>query len=678
MTEFLIGAAERAALAAGEPAVVAAAGMKGLDTLPLVVLRPVQGVLRRGAADGPAESFPPGLAPLALLAPDAAAAAALAAGLPQGVPQILGPDPLPALLDLALQALAAAQAARIALQGQPGSRPPAMRSLVIDLPPLATANAPPEQVTQHLGRPAEGLCGIALHVAAARATAASLLRVRLLAAGRVLGAWTLPGDLVTAGWLQLDLPEPASPGAAEAVLEVGVELASGEVLVLSSAGTGPAAPLALRAETAEPHHLVLPWQFDWAACGVAAPRPGLALPVPRQAWDAARVDGAEASFAAAGAEAPRMMLEIPPGAEARLDLPTLPPGAADLALAELHCRLGEPAGLQVALQAGPEAGPARDSGWRIPDPGGALRIALPLPAGLGGAVRLGLAFRNRGAAAVTVEVAMLALMAGAAGVTRRVPPQARIVPHMAASAPQLQVPLPAFVPAATEQEPESSRPELSRGEALPAAGLPGPAPQPAAPPPPLAGGEAGAPAPAPAPATTPMTLAAPTPAAGSEMAPGGADFQDIKLHQHSVNADGSYRHIELGLSGLVSASGVWREVRLKLFDRRGTIGLEFRRIKGWPQMFEAWPQGGSDQFGPYWRLETEAAATALARLTSAQDRAMLAALLELLPSLVRRAARVAGLPAEEQEAWADRGRALVAAVDAARLGPTRVTATGPG
>ncbi|MDP3418672.1 hypothetical protein, partial [Falsiroseomonas sp.] len=188
-------------------------------------------------------------------------------------------------------------------------------------------------------------------------------------------------------------------------------------------------------------------------------------------------------------------------------------------------------------------------------------------------------------------------------------------------------------------------------------------------------------APAPAPAPTPMTLAAPAASAGGEMAPGGADFQDVKLHQHTTNADGSYRHIELGLTGLVSASGVWREVRLKLFDRRGTIGLEFRRIKGWPQMFEAWPKGGSDQFGPYWRLETAATGPALASLTSTQDRAMLAALLELLPSLARRGARVAGLPAEEQEAWADRGRTLLAAVDAARAGPARPPAagvTGPG
>lgn len=672
MTAFLIGAAERARLAAGEPAVVAAPGMMGLDALPLAVLRPVQGVLRREAGDGPAEPLPHGLGPLAILAPDAAAAAKLAEGLPQGIPRILGTDPAMALLDLAMQALATAQAARIALQGRPGSRPLATRTRVIDLPPIASATPAPERVTQHLGRAAERLCGISLHVAGARASAESSLRVRLLAAGRVLGAWTVPGPAIAAGWLPLELPEPAPHGAAEAVLEVAVQVAAGEVLQLSTAGTGPDAPLAIRAETAEPHHLVLPWMFDWAARGVAAPLPGLALLVPQQAWDAASIEGAKASPIAAGAEAPRLMFEIAPGATARLELPSLPPGAADLALAELSCRLGETAGLQVALLAAPEGGPARESGWRSPDATGALRIALPLPAGLGGGVRLRLALHNRGAATVTVEVCMLALMAGAAGVPRLVPPQA--CPTIAT--PQLSVALPVFAPPHAPMEQDLAF-EPQRADTLPAVGLAGPPPRAAPAQPPLAGGEAGAPALPPEPATTPMTLTAPMPSFDREMAPGGADFQDIKLHQHNVNADGSYRHIELGLTGLVAASGVWREVRLKLFERRGTVGLEFRRIKGWPQMFEAWPQGSSDQFGPYWRLETQAASESLAKLTSAQDRAMLAALLEVLPSLVRRAARIAGLPVEEQDAWADRGRALATAVETARLGPARPV-TGPG
>jgi hypothetical protein len=171
-----------------------------------------------------------------------------------------------------------------------------------------------------------------------------------------------------------------------------------------------------------------------------------------------------------------------------------------------------------------------------------------------------------------------------------------------------------------------------------------------------------------------MTAPPPPPSLAAEMPPGGADFQDIRLHQHTVNQDGSYQHMELGLTGLVAATGVWREIRLKLFDRRGTVGLEFRRIKGWPQMFDAWPQGGSDQFGPYWRLESQDTLDAMVKLTSAHDRALVAALLEVLPALARRGARIASLPPEAQEAWAERARGLAAAVDATRPGQSRPTA----
>ncbi|WP_439594760.1 DUF6212 domain-containing protein [Falsiroseomonas sp.] len=666
MTAFLIGAAERAALAAGQPAVVAPPGMLGLERLPMAVLRPVQGVLRQdGTPDGAAEPLPAGLRPLAILAADAAGAAELAAGLPPGLPQVTGNNPLPALLELAMQALAMSEAARLRLQAAAVGQP-AARQRVIDLPPAPLAPPPPARVTQHLGRPAEGFCALSLHLAAVHAGPASLLRVRLLAGGRVLGAWAVPGPDLAPGWLALDLPEPAPPGAAEAVLEVAAEVAASDILQLSAAGDGALAPLALRAETAAPHHLALPRHFDWAARDLPAPTAGLAMPLPEAAWAAAVVEGAESRMVAAGGEAPRMLLELEPGSTAQLRLPSLPPGAADLALAELACRLGDAAGLQVALSAGPESGPTRDSGWRIPDATGALRIALPLPAGLGGALRLGLALRNRGTAALTVEVSALALMAGAAGAPRRLLPEAGR-PGTTSQPARLSVPLPGTVPA-----------PLSPDPVPPAVGLAGPPPRAAATQPPLAGGEAGGPLPPPAPATTPMTLAAPMPVLAGDMPPGGADFQDIKLHQHTANADGTYRHVDLGLTGLVSAAGVWREVRLKLFERRGTVGLEFRRIKGWPNMFETWPKGGSDQFGPYFRLETEGTAEAMAQLTSPQDRAMMAALLEVLPALVRRAARLAGLPAEEQEGWGERGRALASAVEASRPGAPRAGMVGPG
>ncbi|MBU8547049.1 MULTISPECIES: DUF6212 domain-containing protein [Roseomonadaceae] len=668
MTAFLIDDAARGSLAAGHPTVVAAPGMTGLEALPLAVLRPDNGVLRLdGAAPGAAVPLPPGLRPLAILAPDGDAAAPLVAGLPFGIPPLIGHDPMPGLMALLVQTMADLRAERLALLGAPGSRPPAARRMLIDLPPVPQEASLPQRIAQHFGRPAEGLASIALHVAAARATAASQLRVRLLAAGRVLAAWVVPGDEVQGGWLALDLPRPAPPGPAEAVLDVAVETASGETLVLSAGGLGATAPLALRAEVAELHHLVLPRHFDWAACDLHALVPGVAMPLAPQAMQAASLSGASQRMVAAGSEAPRMMLDIEPGATATLQPPSLSPGAADLALAELTCRLGDPSSLRASLQAGPEGGAGRDSGWRLADPNGALRISLPLPADLGGGLWLTLVLRNTGTAPLAVEVSTLALMAGAAGVPRRPPPGLGASAFAAATQPlRLAVPLPGDAPPAPI-------------EAAPLAiGLPGPAPNPPAAPPPLLGGEAGAPLPPPAPAAVmPMAPPVAVPVVAGEMAPGGADFQDIKLHQHTTNTDGSYQHIDLSLTGLVAPAGVWREARLKLFDRRGTVGLEFRRIKGWPAMFEAWPHGGSDQYGPFWRVETQGTAEAMSKLTSAQDRAMLAALMELLPGLARHAARVAGLPPEEHDNWAERGRIMSAAVDATRGAPQRPS-VGPG
>ncbi|NKC34656.1 hypothetical protein HEQ75_27695, partial [Roseomonas sp. BU-1] len=245
-------------------------------------------------------------------------------------------------------------------------------------------------MTQALGRPAEGIFALALHLGALRAGPASLLRARLLAGGRVLGAWTVPGDALAPGWLALDLPEPAPPGAAEAVLEVAAEAAPGETLLLSATGPEAGAPLALRAEVAEPGLLAHPLHFDWAARDTLAPPAGAALPLPRAAWEAARIEGAGFQLAAAGAEPPRPMLDLPAGAA---------PG-------EFAVRSGEAAKLQVALRAGPdpELAQARDSGWRVADGGGGLRIALPLPAGLDGVLHLAIAVRNRGAAPALLEV----------------------------------------------------------------------------------------------------------------------------------------------------------------------------------------------------------------------------------------------------------------------------------
>lgn len=155
---------------------------------------------------------------------------------------------------------------------------------------------------------------------------------------------------------------------------------------------------------------------------------------------------------------------------------------------------------------------------------------------------------------------------------------------------------------------------------------------------------------------------APMPDLAAEMAPSGADFQALRLYQHTGNADGSYSHLDLGLIGLAAAAGIWREARLKLFNRRGVIGLEIRSLSGWPPMFEVWPKGGSDRFGSFWRLETPEPLKSLEELSSLHDRVLIAAILDVLPDAARRAAEMAELKVEDLEEWAGYGKTLAAIV----------------
>jgi hypothetical protein len=167
--------------------------------------------------------------------------------------------------------------------------------------------------------------------------------------------------------------------------------------------------------------------------------------------------------------------------------------------------------------------------------------------------------------------------------------------------------------------------------------------------------------------TQPFRAAAPQPRLPSAALPGteaplgfagDASFTDLKLHQHLANPTGTYRHLEVTLTGMMGPGGLWRQVRTKLFDRRGVLGLEFREMAGWPQVFDQWPGTGRDNFGPYFRLESDAVAIGLAQLTAPHDRALILTVAALLPALAQRGAEAANLPAEEQAAWVARGRAL--------------------
>ncbi len=611
MTPLRMDREAAARLRDGSWAVILASGIRPPEAGPILCLELRNGVLvAPDVAEARPVAMPPEARLLALLAPDPVAAGRLAPLLPPGVPGLIGADPGPLLLALLATRLQAETERRLAAESlrdaalrRLGDHPPPVPDLLFEVPPGGSA---PARIVQPLGRPVEGLCRIEVHLAAAVAGAASLLRVRLRAGGRVQAAWAVPGPELARGWLGLDLPEPARLGAAEAELELACEMAEGDRIVLSSAAAGEA-PLALRVWTSEPGRHVLPRYLDWAVRD--APLPGVPLRVAEADLAGATAEGAALRLVAAGGEPPRLMIELAAGAAASVSLPALPPAPLDLLRAAFAVRAGEARSLGLALRAETPGG-AVESGWRAPDAAGAVAIDLPLP---GMAPRLRLDIRNGGRLPVVLEVSRLDFLAGAAGET--LPPPALPAPRGPAGRP-LAVVLPA-----------GSAPPMELAAALPAA----------------------------------------APSSASALAPSGAaTWQDVKLQQHMVSPDGGYRHMDLVVTGLVAEAGLWRQVRTKLFDRRGIVGLEFREAKGWPQTFDIWPVGGTDGFGPFWRLETERAAEALAALSTPHDRALVTALLDVLPAVAARGAALAALSKSDAEAWAGRARALASAVAAGR------------
>ena len=624
MIGLRIGAAELAEIEAGAPAVVTVPGRLLPHAPPLVPLVLKDGVLARPGAS-PSRHLPLSATVklLALVGPEREAEA-LRPLLPPGLPVLPDAAALLGALAAALrdesQARLAVAGERDRLKGALGRLTEPRPSLVLDLPPGGGRVAP--SLFQPLGRPAEGLCAIALHLAR---TSSIGLKVTLLAEGRVLARWRVPAEALAPGWLTLHLPEPAPPGPAMATLDIQAEAGEGEGLLLSTVSDRPGASLALRAWTAPEGWAVLPRHIDWAACDTQ--HPTQPLPLPAALLAEASIEGAHADLIAAGGEEPRLLLDLAPGAEARIRLPPIPVGPADLLWGRivLRGRIGDAVAAAFTAETAP--GLSVESGWRNTDATGALAVHLPLPPGA--MARLDVTLRNPGPVPAVVEFTGLALQAGAAGEWLAAPPGPAETQRasVAGSAPRPAVPMP-IGPGV----------EVAGWRASPAA-------------PPLAiaqpGGIEARPAALPAPA---LRL------------PSGTTFQGFKLTQHLVNQDGSYRHLDVTISGLLAGGGLWRQVRLKLFERRGAIGLEFRDMAGWPPVFDAWPGSEKDQYGPFWRLEAGMAKTGLGQLATPHDRALIDAVAEVLPDLAQRAATTAGLPAPDTAAWRARALTLSTAV----------------
>jgi hypothetical protein len=113
---------------------------------------------------------------------------------------------------------------------------------------------PSEGVKRVYAVSTEGVTCIALHVAALRAEADTVLRVALLGeeSGRVLGEWRRPGSALSTGWNVFDFPTPVAAVRETVAVAVAVDGRDASEVVFSLSGEkGGEQPLAIRIWTAD-------------------------------------------------------------------------------------------------------------------------------------------------------------------------------------------------------------------------------------------------------------------------------------------------------------------------------------------------------------------------------------------------------------------------------------------
>lgn len=600
------------------PAASEAADMEGAEAVPL----PPGGILAVLAADA---------APLAPLAAWWEAAADRPLPL---IAAATATEALPALLGRLLQELATAQSRAVQLERslvetridyeesraviaratrQLGHRAPTPPSLALALEPAAESLEPGPQgrlaLRQPLGRKAEGLAALGLHLAVLPPGAPGRLRARVLAAesGRILGSWLLPLAAAAPGWLVLDWPTPCGPLRETALLELVLEGAAPEGFALSldqgwvpeaaaCVAEGLAAPappdraLALRLWVGESgSRFVTPDFWDWTEAGGSLPLQGVPLSLPRLEWDAARRLAGDWARLAIDQQGSRFIGALRGRDSLGLLFPRISPQGAGLLRVTWRVCGGQLAPFRLAAWllppavtvTGPEdlAGASAFSGWRLAGEAQEASLTLALPEREEAWLQLALLAEGlEPGTALKLELAGITLEAGPEPAPRLRPP-----PMQGAAPP-----------------PASPLPRLEDGGDLTA----------------LLGA--------------------------------------VTIHQDFVSPQG-HRHLDLELAMLVGHGGHWPGLRFKLgVNRRDEVLLEFRRGKGWPEAFVTWPGTEVDQFGPVLQLKRRHLPDFLAGLAEPRDRAMMLTLLALLEDVVRVVAAQAGFDAELVAFWQQR------------------------
>lgn len=645
MTSVLIerGEMERALNAA--PAVILLDGLAGAESLTLAGIdvwraREREGgfLLQRQGQPAPADPAPlplamPGLLAIVAPAPEAAAklldwsdrassirppviAASHAEAVPAQLSALLATqlDEARAQLGDLHRALAVtrldyeeSRVAMAAVLRTLGHRPPAaLRQALSTAPAPAGLLSRPAgahfHLRQMLGLPVKEIAALALHLGTAACGGGTILRIRLIAAesGRIVGSWLLRGDELEEGWLTLDLPAPAAALRESGVVEVEANLSGEDRLALSLTEMTVSPDIALnvlagQADATDRALALKVWTAETAGRFVLArhwnwDENGLTLPEDGVPHLLPSADWSRATLIEGKAKSVGLGSEVP----------------RPIAVLDGNSRtlIGLP--------------PIRAAGMDV------VRIDLALLTGIPGLTRAAVWLRDAAALdSLNDPVAENAARWSGWRDFDAANGQCTItlaIPLLVAEA--LQIVVGVSMPSTEAKQPCAV--EIKSAAALRASG-------------------------------TALRLHAPrrkaaVAAAELSQPEPSCRFDSLQLNQRLVTPTG-YQHLDITVRGLATAYETWREIRFKFSLQAGKPGIEFRRGKGWPEVFETWPGTLSDKFGPFFRFNIADMAGQLAPIKGTRDGRLIDGVLRILSKLIEALPKAEIGTGEELERW---------------------------